>query len=186
MDSEQKRLYLRVTSKLMSLVFLLGLTYVFLLSLPSSPEHRGGTLRVDLGGLQPGAVERLNWENKRILVYRRKELDITSREKLTPFLLDPRSHHSSQPAFAENTYRSLDPRWFVALDYGTDLNCQLDVVGAGEPGPEGVLWQGGWRDRCRGSWYDDAGRVYKHQRALRNLSVPDYRIEGTTLILGSE
>jgi ubiquinol-cytochrome c reductase iron-sulfur subunit len=185
MDSEQKRLYLRVTVKLMFLTLLLGLGYTFVRSLPSSPEV-GSTLSYDLSDLQPGVVERLVWDNKRVLLFRRKMAAGDKREQLAPFLADPQSRHSSQPPAAENPYRSPDPRYFVALDYGTDLNCQLDYVDGSTAGPQGMLWQGGLRDRCRGSWYDDAGRVYQGQQALRNLNVPAYRIEGDSLILGAE
>jgi ubiquinol-cytochrome c reductase iron-sulfur subunit len=185
MDSEKRRLYLRVTVKLMSLALLIGLGYTFLRSLPASPES-GNTLSYDLGGLQPGVSVRLQWDNKRVILYKRHLVETDKREKLAAFLLDPQSHHSSQPEFADNPYRSRDPRYFIALDYGTDLNCQLDYVDGTQAGPEEKLWLGGLRDRCRGSWYDDAGRVYQGQQALRNLTIPTYRIEGDTLTLGVE
>ena len=175
MDTEQRRLRLRVTVKLMFLVLFIGLAYTFLRTLPSSPEV-GDTLRYDLSGLEPGVATRLVWDNKRVILYRRNVAAMDNRERLAEFLLDPQSRHSSQPPFAENPYRSLQAQYFVALDYGTDLNCQLDYVNGAQAGPKGVLWLGGLRDRCRGSWYDDAGRVYKGQQALRNLTIPAYRI----------
>jgi len=184
MDSEQKRLYLRVAVKLMLLAFFIGLGATFLRSLPTpSPEASDG-LRFDLTELVAGQPVRLHWGQKRVIVYRREAVPAAERQRLAAYLADPNSRHASQPEFAENLYRSRDPRYFVALDFGTDLNCQLDYVDSSKTGPKGMLWLGGLRDRCRGSWYDDAGRVYAGQKALRNLNVPAYRIEGNTLILG--
>lgn len=186
MDSEQKRLYLRVTAKLMSLLFLIGLGVTFLSSLPGPEVNHSDSLYFDLSEVRAGQSARLQWGQKRIIVLRRERVPEETRKALEAELADPDSKHSSQPGFAENPYRSRDPHYFVALDYGTDLNCQLDYVGQSGHGPEGMLWQGGLHDRCRGSWYDDAGRVYKGQKALRNLTVPNYRIEGKELILGGE
>jgi len=186
MDSEQKRLYLRVTVKLMSLVFIIALGVTFLRSLPAPGPDTPETLNFDLATLAPGKPARLEWGQKRVIVVKREAIPAEQRDGLAAYLADPDSRHSRQPGFAENRYRSRDPHYFVALDYGTDLNCQLDYVGRDDSGPVGVLWLGGLRDRCRGSWYDDAGRVYKGQKALRNLGVPEYRIEGNRLLLGGE
>ena len=83
-----------------------------------------------------------------------------------------------------NPMRSLEPDYFIALDYGTDLGCPLELVPADVNAPV-IPWSGGFRDRCRGSWYDLSGRVYKEQKASRNLEIPAYSIEGDILNLGN-
>ena len=40
------------------------------------------------------------------------------------------------------------------------------------------------RDRCHGSKFDLAGRVYKGVPAPTNLEVPPHKFEGDTLIIG--
>lgn len=186
MTGEEKRLYLRVTVKLMLLIMGLGLLYTLLISVQSPEEKHRETLSIPLTQLRPGDLERRQWGNKRLLILRRPEDASAQRQVLRDALQDPDSRYSEQPEFADNPYRSRDPRYFIALDYGSDLNCQLDYVGPKRSGPLEKPWQGGFKDRCRGSWYDDAGRVYKDQTALRNLTVPAYRIEGQILILGED
>ena len=184
MDTQQKRLILRVVAKLMLLFFGLALLWIFVRSLPG-PSLQQQTVQIELNQLQYGQILRYDWQGRRILILRRPLVD-AKQDPLRTELLDPDSLHSRQPRSASNPWRSLVPDYFVALDYGSDLNCALDYLSPESEGPPGRLWLGGFKDRCRGSWYDLAGRVYKGQQAQRNLTVPAYSIDGTTLSLGAE
>jgi ubiquinol-cytochrome c reductase iron-sulfur subunit len=110
-------------------------------------------------------------------------------------LRDPLSASSDQPDEARNTHRSLQPRYFVAIAQGTDLNCPIElfsgelvprksVSARSNAGEDPLTTLPGFRDQCRGSHYDIAGRVYSKQEAQRNLVVPPHRIEGAQLIIG--
>jgi len=185
MNTEQRRLLLRLLVKLMLLVFVIGLLAVFVRSLPGH-KLQDQASRVDLSPLHVGQLMHYDWNGKRVLILKRKIIDLASLQPLDSELLDPYSRHATQPDTVNNVLRSVTGDYFIALDYGTDLNCQLDYLSREQTGPEGRVWHGGFRDRCRGSWYDLAGRVYNGQRAKRNLAVPPYTIEENTLILGVE
>lgn len=185
MNTEQRRLVLRVVAKLMMMGFVIALLYVVMRSLPGRGLQET-TNSIDLGQLQTGQTMRYDWNGKRILILKRDVRDLTDMPSLDMQLLDPDSTHSRQPVATENTLRSLTPEYFVVLDYGTDLNCAMEFKNKEEAGPAGRPWQGGFKDLCRGSWYDLSGRVYKGQQAKRNLTIPPYAIEGQSLILGTE
>lgn len=185
MSTEQRRLVLRLVTKLLLLIFVTGLLAVFLRSLPGrhlQEQH----IQIDLGQLQTEQPMRYDWNGKRIVLLKRNKLDLAAMQQLTDDLLDPKSNHSIQPVSTENILRSVREEYFIALDYGTDLNCELEYLHSGQAGPSGQRWLGGFKDRCRGSWYDPAGRVYKGQEAKRNLTIPPYQIKDRTLLLGAE
>ena len=183
MKTEKRRLILRVIAKLMMAGFVIALVYVFMRSLPG-PGQQSNIASVDLSTMQAGQLLRYEWSGKRLFILKREALDQAKWHTLSSALLDPDSRHSRQPPAAENSWRSLQPEYFVALDYGTDLNCGVSYLSEHQQGPAAQAWLGGFKDLCRGSWYDLSGRVYKHQRAKRNLTVPAHRIEGQTLLLG--
>ncbi|MBD3671623.1 MAG: hypothetical protein HUJ29_12710 [Gammaproteobacteria bacterium] len=182
MKHQRKRLYLRVTVKLMFLGLVLALGITLLRSIPATRDN-AGLMRYDLTSLRTGEMVKLEWGKRRVLLLRRETSDVDL-TKIDDHLLDPNSRHATQPEFAETPWRSLSREYFIALDYGTDLNCELEYVATHEQSKAPAPWLGGFRDRCRGSWYDLAGRVYREQHALRNLSVPQYRIEDGQLLLG--
>lgn len=185
MNTERRRLVLRLVAKLMIVSFIIGLIYVFMRSLPGRSLQEA-TSRIDLGHLQSGQTMRYDWNGKRVLILKRGVYDLNTLQSLDTALLDPDSQHSRQPAVADNPLRSITAKYFVVLDYGTDLNCGVEYLTVEQTGPEGRAWLGGFKDRCRGSWYDLSGRVYKGQQAKRNLAIPPYIIEGQILILGAE
>jgi len=174
---------LRGAIKLMLLVGLLAVAYVFARSLVSSdPRSGAGGYRADLSTLAEGAVWRIEWEGRRYLVLHRTPAMVASLEDgAGPALADPDSRRSRQPPGAGGVLRSLSTRYLVVLDYDTALNCPVELVPPAMPDADG--WIGGLRDPCAGSRYDYAGRVLAGERAPRNLGVPDHRLEGDSLIL---
>lgn len=135
---------------------------------------------VELDGIGPGELKRLDWEGRRILVLHR-DSGLQQALGKDDELVDPRARRGQQPDGLELPLRSLRPQWLVVIGESTDLGCELDLVHPDEADD----WSGGFVDRCRGGRYDAAGRVYDGQDARRNLPIPEYRFSGDDrLILG--
>ncbi|MFA7096342.1 MAG: hypothetical protein WC383_07615 [Gammaproteobacteria bacterium] len=166
-----RRVWLRVPVKLMALAGLAVVGLVLLSSLFSTEAERIEPLALDLRSLAPGEIRFDHWNRRRVLVLHRTP-DMLRTVQNGDGLLDPESKRSRQPDAARNPHRSLRPEYFVAIAHGTDLGCELEFVPQGDPHGG---WPGGFRDRCRGSRYDFAGRVYEGQEAYRNLEIPPHR-----------
>ena len=181
-----RRVVLRSVLKLMGFVAFLFVAYVGFVSLFSPGSARLDTVRtVKLQDLSPGEVLWLEWGGRRVVVLHRTPEMLGEIRRLDAELKSPDRLWSNQPGTADPVTRSVKPEYFVALAYGTELGCELDFVPyrAEEPGD----WRGGFVDRCRGSRYDFAGRVFKSDSAPRNLDVPDYYFATPErLVLGRE
>ena len=176
-----KRQRLRVALKLMLLI---AVGFIVLVSMQQfsgqSDFGISGRSQVkDLSDVKPGTLISFLWEDRPVLVYRRTSDDIDRlidpSESMSK-LVDPDSKKSLQPEFAKTALRSFDREWFVAINQGTDFGCTLQLVDL----PSVSLL----RDTCRGSDYDLAGRVLSGHYATKNISIPQYTMEGETLILG--
>lgn len=183
---EKRRLRLRVVAKMMLYLALAGVAYVLIAAITSGdsevPEVPG--LRVDISELQPGEANFLTWEGRPVLVYRRSDADIVALRSNDPRLEDPESARSKQSAGAQNSLRSPMADYFVAIALGTGQGCTVTHIPAADEIFQGQPWQGGFMDACGKDRFDLAGRVYEKQYASENLQVPQYAIEGGTLILG--
>lgn len=184
--SAQRRLRLRVAAKLMLYVGFACIVYVFFAALRSGDGELRSvpSLRVSIADMVVGETRFLSWEGRPVLVYRRSDEDIVSLRSPDDRLLDPESRESEQPELARNVYRSARAEWFVALALGTGQGCSVEWLPAGQTLFQGKSWRGGYRDSCGEDRYDVAGRVYRSQYATRNLIVPQYRMDGTSLVLG--
>ncbi|MDH5184237.1 MAG: hypothetical protein OEX12_10140, partial [Gammaproteobacteria bacterium] len=134
MNTEQRRLILRLLTKLLLLGFIIGLIFVFMRSLPGSGLQKKQD-RVDLGQLQTGQALLYDWNGKRVLILKRDMIGLSGLRQLDDELLDPYSHHSRQPTATKNFLRSLRAEYFIVLDYGTDLNCGLNYLPHSHTGP---------------------------------------------------
>ncbi|MCK5639642.1 MAG: hypothetical protein KAJ19_02550 [Gammaproteobacteria bacterium] len=180
------RLMLKISVKLMltlGMVFLLIVFYNYLFSSQQTRQQQE-ILELPLENLIPGEMHTLDWNGRQVFVFRRDTSMIKALQQPNTGLFDAHSRHSRQPQATRNQTRSIQADYFIALDYGTDLSCPLTYIPA-EARTTVSPWWGGFRDRCRGSWYDLAGRVYKGQQAKRNLEVPVYSIKGNVLNLGN-
>lgn len=185
-EDAKRRLKLRVAIKLMLYIGALGIAYVFF-SVFTSGEREVRTvpsLRVSIGELADGQAMRLIWEGRPVLVYRRAGLDLANLRSADDQLADPQSTISTQPESFSKVFRSHTPEFFVAIALGTDLGCSVEYLPVGGEHFQDRPWTGGFIDSCSNSRYDLAGRVFKDQAANRNLVVPQYGIDGDTLILG--
>ena len=196
-----RRRRLRVAIKFMLFGALAVSAWVLLGFFFDEPEVRppADVLQVDLSRIEAGKHKMINWDGRPVIVMHRTAAQLAILRDLHRqsevanqtekyLLADPGSLESDQPAAAQNPYRSIDSRWFVALALGTDYECSLIREPAVEmsTGDSDSGWPGGFRDACRGSRYDLAGRVFADQFARRNITIPDYRIEQDTLLLGAQ
>ncbi len=163
-----------------------GIVYVFFSAIRSGTGEVPSlpSMKMAIGGIQPGEVNFFTWEGRPVLIYRRTDEDVVNLRTRDERLYDALSAKSDQPDSMANDFRSESPDWFVAIALGTDLGCSLEFLPADESMFQGKRWQGGFADSCRKARYDLAGRVFEAQGAKRNMVVPPYGIVGDTLILG--
>ena len=163
----------------MALFAMIVFGFALLRSMPSdrSDSDARNEMKLRVDDMSPGEVRRIDWQGRQLILLRRTPGMLSALPAARSQLRDPDSTVSRQPPTASNSGRSLYPELFVALGYGTGMGCPLDFVRPEEKvGVE--AWSGGFRDRCDGSLFDTAGRVYKDQPATINLVVPPYRQAG--------
>jgi ubiquinol-cytochrome c reductase iron-sulfur subunit len=139
-------------------------------------------VRISLSQVSESTPQRVVWAGGNLILIRRNEALLNRLPHHNEQLLDPQSLSADQPTTLPSPERSLRPDIFLAFDRGTDMGCPLNWVPAGHRKAPLQPWPGGFRDNCRGSWYDAAGRVFREQEAQRNLSIPQYRIVGEDLL----
>jgi ubiquinol-cytochrome c reductase iron-sulfur subunit len=182
-STDARRLYYRAALKLLALALALFVLQAMVSGFFSHPETDTALpVAIPLDGFEPGEIRLVQWAGQELLVLRRSRAMDAADIAHEARLYDPSSRLSVQPRGARNPGRTLVPGYFIAYARGTDLSCPLDLVSPETAAGQG--WGGGFVDRCRGSRYDFAGRVYDGQPARRNLEVPAYRVEGTGIVLG--
>lgn len=164
-----RRLALRVGVKIMLLLMFAALGYVFVGALRGpAGEDSAIALRIDVAGLAAGAAKRLDWEERPIWVLHR-----------SPEMLGEIARLGAELKRPGVSGAGFDSEYLVVLGFGTELGCPLEFVPWQEVPVDG--FRGGFRDQCKGSRYDFAGRVFRDASAPRNLDVFGYRLTGTTL-----
>lgn len=177
---------LRVMLKMMCVFGLCAMVYVGISISTSGDSHKQTTsMRVELAQVKPGELLHLLWDGRPVIVLHRTDDQIVALNSTEIRLQDPHSENSRQPETLRNATRSSDPRWFVALASGTDLGCSINYIPQSVSVGTTVL-RGAFQDSCRGSYYDLAGRVLANQSAETNLTVPDYRLDQSAVILGQK
>ncbi|MCL4104920.1 UNVERIFIED_CONTAM: hypothetical protein GTU68_018627 [Idotea baltica] len=136
---------------------------------PSADVQALASIRVDVGGVDPGTQLTVKWLGKPVFIRRRTEDEIAAARDV---------ELSALPDDAADANRTLDENgeWLVMIGVCTHLGCVPIGDGAGD--------FGGWFCPCHGSHYDTAGRIRKGP-APTNLPVPVAVFEDeTTLKLG--
>jgi len=134
----------------------------------------GAPVEIDVSKLEAGAMLKVEWRGKPVWILRRTPATLKQLEVAEPFLADPHSDGSIQPAYAKNEARALKPEYLVMLGVCTHLGCSplskfevADVTVSAD-------WPGGFYCPCHGSKYDLSGRVFKGAPAPSNMTVPPY------------
>jgi ubiquinol-cytochrome c reductase iron-sulfur subunit len=173
--SNPRRLYLKVTLKLLLLLGL-GLAAIpFIASLRHSDnqslnETNPWYVEVDLSRLVPGQWQSVPWPGGEVWIYARTPREIQALQTAEARRLrDPDSRYSLQPAAVSNAYRSLQPDYFVFLPRETRRGCQVQQI-------ELQAGINGYTEACYGARFDNAGRIFKDsgQPDQHNLTVPPH------------
>ncbi len=155
---------------------------------PSADVQALSSIRVDVGGVQPGTQITVKWLGKPVFIRRRMPDEIeAAREVDVSSLPDPVARNANIPGEAPATdeNRALAPEgvegeaaeeWLVMMGVCTHLGCVPLGDGAGD--------FGGWFCPCHGSHYDTAGRI-RRGPAPENLPVPVAAFsDEATIVLG--
>ena len=167
MDASSNRNFLRRAVRILSVIALLALAFVFFdFAIDLRPPSVHSSYRFELSGLVTDEIRILRQDNLSILVIRRSADSIARLKRERDGLQDPDSADSKQPQYADNDLRSRHPQYFVSYAIGTDLGCAL-VADAGQ-----------LREVCGNARYDFVGRALAGARKFRNLPIPDYNFAG--------
>lgn len=144
----------------------------------------GAPVKADISKIEPGAMIVVEWRGKPVYVVNRTQKQLDLLDNVDPYLKDPASEISTQPAYISGISRSLRPELLVIEGLCTHLGCAPTFrpeVGAADLG--GDSWFGGFFCPCHGSKFDLAGRVYSGVPASTNLVVPPYSFEGDNILV---
>jgi ubiquinol-cytochrome c reductase iron-sulfur subunit len=186
-DDERRKFLLRGTSSL-AVAAAAFTAMPFLASWqPSEATRLGGQpIRIDLTKLGEGEGLKLLWRGSPMWVVRRSTAAVAKLQNQRDVLKDPDSIESSQPAFANNAYRSARPDVLVLTAICTHLGCVPELKTSSDDAL-GADFDAGFVCPCHGSRFDLAGRVAKGSPAPTNLPVPAYHLaDERTLVIGSE
>ena len=162
----------------------------FLLSM--SPSARalaaGAPVEVNLSKIAEGQLLTTVWRGKPVWIVHRTDSMLEALAGNDSSLRDPASTVTEQhPIYAQNPYRSREPKYAVLIGICTHLGCSPSYRPELAPADLGTDWKGGWYCPCHGSRFDLAGRVYKNVPAATNLVVPPYYfINEITLLIGED
>ena len=147
----------------------------------------GAPIEIDISKLEPGAMLKVEWRGVPVWIVRRTPEMLRQLASATPFLLDPGSEASLQPAFAKNVARALKPEFLVVLGVCTHLGCSPLPKFEAPDVTVSADWPGGFYCPCHGSKFDLSGRVFKGVPAPSNLTVPPYAfLSDGRILVGSD
>jgi len=147
----------------------------------------GAAVEADIGALQPGELQVLEWRGKPVWILRRTKEMLEGIKKSAGNVADPNSEVPLQPAYAKNEFRSSKEEFAVLEGVCSHLGCSPQFKGADAKSEMGADWNGGFYCPCHGSKFDLAGRVYKGVPAPVNLVVPPYTyLSDTKILIGDD
>ncbi|MFA7503203.1 MAG: ubiquinol-cytochrome c reductase iron-sulfur subunit [Burkholderiaceae bacterium] len=160
-----------------------------------SPSERakaaGAPVEVDIAGMKPGELRRVEWQGKPVWIIRRTEAMVDTLSGLDAELADPDSERYYQiptPEYARNDWRSINKDTLVVVGICPHLGCSPSERFS--PGAQPSLpddWPGGFFCPCHGSTFDLAGRVFKNKPSPVNLDVPPHTyVSASTLLIGED
>ncbi len=185
----QRRHFLTAATSIAGGVGVAAAAVPFVASFRPSARARalGAPVEQDIGQLEPGAMIKVEWRGRAVMIVNRTDAMLETLGNITPQLRDPDSAESVQPEYAANEFRSRRPEILVVEGVCTHLGCaplpRFEVAPA-DLGPD---WIGGFYCPCHGSRFDLSGRVFSGVPAPTNLTVPPYTfVNDRTLLIGSD
>ena len=173
-----RRRFLTLTTSVVGGAGVVAWATPFLASMAPSERAKalGAPTEIDISKIEPGAMIKIQWRGKPVLVVRRTEEMIKSLGGHDNQLRDPGSASSKQPDYAKNQTRAIKPEFLVLVGVCTHLGCLPQNRSAGAHPDVGLKgdWPGGFFCPCHGSKFDLAGRVFAGVPAPINLEVPPY------------
>ena len=166
-----RKQYLRVATKLMSLFGVGVLVYAFMAGLISNGESEQANVVIDVADLQAGTAKVYSIATGKLLVLKRTRAMISALEA---------NDDSGVYAFDEKQnladgmnplFRSVTKELFVAYGIDPFYRCDIEFTGTA------------FRSVCIDVNYNLAGRVYKGRHAQGNLIVPDYELESSSKLV---
>lgn len=184
----KKRRFLTVATGVIGGLGAVAAGIPFASSLRPSERARalGAPVEIDISGMEPGAMQRVQWRGRPVWVVYRSDAALERLPQGQDRLRDPDSVAPQQPDYARNAHRSIRPEMLVLVGVCTHLGCSPTYRPEVAPADLGPDWQGGFFCACHGSRFDLAGRVYQGVPAPLNLAVPPHRYVSDTLILVGE
>jgi ubiquinol-cytochrome c reductase iron-sulfur subunit len=163
-----------------------GIPFISTFQPSEKAKAAGAPVEVDIGGMNPGELKRVEWRGKPVWVVRRTKDQLDALTKVESQLADPKSDRKDYPTpeYAKNPHRSIKPEFLVVVGICSHLGCSPSEKF--QPGAQPSLpddWTGGFLCPCHGSTFDLAGRVYKNKPAPDNLEVPPHMYLSDTRIL---
>ncbi|MBN8500962.1 MAG: ubiquinol-cytochrome c reductase iron-sulfur subunit [Sphingomonadales bacterium] len=139
---------------------------------PSADVLAESTTELDIGAVQPGQAIKAVFRKQPVFIRNLTATEIEEANKVdVASLRDPQTLKERTKEGHENM--------LITMGVCTHLGCVPQGAGAGEVKGE----FGGYFCPCHGSHYDTAARIRKGP-APKNLEVPEYVIDGTTLKIG--
>ena len=150
----------------------------------------GAPVEIDISKLDPGAMLKIEWRGKPVLIVRRTPEMLKELGDHDAKLADPASDNSRQPEYAKNPARAIKPEYLVLVGVCTHLGCLPQNRFAPGASADGVLtadWPGGFFCPCHGSKFDLSGRVFAGVPAPVNLEVPPYSFaDDAHIVIGQD
>ncbi len=150
----------------------------------------GAPVEIDISKLDPGAMLKIEWRGKPVLIVRRTPEMLKDLGDHDARLADPASDNSRQPDYAKNAARAIKPEYLVLVGVCTHLGCLPQNYFAPGAYPAVGLaadWPGGFFCPCHGSKFDLAGRVFAGVPAPTNLEVPPYSFaDDAHIVIGQD
>ncbi len=185
----ERRHFLTAATAVVGGVGVVGASIPFVASFRPSARARalGAPVEVDISKVEPGALIKVEWRGRAIMILNRTEAMLDTLGDMMPVLADPESEVSLQPEFATNEHRSLRREILVVEGVCTHLGCAPIPRFEVAPADLGADWVGGFYCPCHGSKFDLSGRVFSGVPAPTNLTVPPYTfLNDGTLLIGAE
>jgi ubiquinol-cytochrome c reductase iron-sulfur subunit len=189
-SQHSRRKFLIAATSLASGAGVAAIATPFLLSM--SPSARalaaGAPVDVNVAKLAEGQLLTVTWRGKPVWIVHRSAAMLEALASNDSSLRDPSSSIAEQqPEYAQNAYRSREPKYLVLIGICTHLGCSPTYRPDLAPADLGADWKGGWYCPCHGSRFDLAGRVFKNVPAATNLVVPPYYFKTEkSLLIGED